>query len=193
MPEWYLRGAAMVSTKYAPDYRLENVVDPATGKLRTVPVYRGPLFSFSRERETVARMKRLYPILTGLSVLVYALLLTTNTAAGRTMYVMLPFAGLCFPLLYAVLGCRRLLTAKAQVTREHRDKIEHRLAGSAAAMLALAGISFAGFCVYAILRGAQGQDFLLAAGTAVIFCCGLIMFRLRKNLCMEQTGTTAKE
>ena len=186
-------GCAMISTKYAPDYRLENEVDPATGKIRTVPVYRGPLFSFCQEQQTAARMKRLFPLLTGLSVLAYVLLLTTNTAAGRTMYVMLPFAGLCFPLLYAALGCWRLLTAKAQVTREHRDKIEHRLTGSAAAMLALAGISLAGFCVYAIVRGAQGQDFLLAAGTAVIFGCGLAMFLLRKNLHMEQTGTTVKE
>ena len=183
----------MVTRKYTPDYRLENEVNPQSGRIRTVPVYRGPLFSFVCGTETVARMRKTYPALTALAILVYGALLFTNTAAGRTMYVMLPFAPLCFPLLYAAMGCFRLLTAKEQVTREHKDKTGDRLSGASAVMMGFSGVSLVGHIVFWCLHGETWQDFLLLLGTAVIFGCGLAMFLLRKNLRMEQTGTTAKE
>lgn len=183
----------MVSRKYTPDFRLENEVDPRSGRIRTVPVYRGPLFSFVRDAQAVARMRRIYPALTALAVLIYGALLFTNTAAGRTMYVMLPFAPLCFPLLYAAMGCFRLLTAKGQVTREHKDKTGDRLSAASAVMTGLSGVSFVGHIVFWCLHGEALQDFLLLLGTAVIFGCGLAMFLLRKNLEMVQTGSTVRE
>ena len=183
----------MISGKYNADYRLENELDPRTGKLRTVPVYHGPLFSFVREGKTVANMRRLYPILTGAACLVYFALLTTNTAAGRTAYVLLPFAALCFPLLYAAMGCYRLITAKGQVTREHKDKIQNRLAGASACIMGFSGASIVGHIVYWCLNGETAGDLLLLVGALVIFGCGLSMFLLRKNLEMTQTGSTVKE
>ena len=183
----------MVSGKYAADYRLENELNPRTGKLRTVPVYRGALFSFVRDEKTVAKMRLLYPLLTGLCVLVYFGLLMTNTRAGHTAYVMLPLAPLCFPLLYAMAGCWRLLTAKAQVTREHKDKLVNRLAATSACMMGFSGASVIGHIVYWCLYGEERGDLLLLVGAALIFACGLVMFLNRKNLEMTQTGTTVKE
>ena len=186
-------GAGMISGKYAADYRLENELNPRNGKLRTVTVYRGPLFSFVRSEAIIKKMRLLYPLLTGLSVLIYAGLLFTNTAAGHTFYVMLPIAPLCFPLLYAMAGCWRLLTAKAQVTREHRDKTQNRLAATSACMMGFSGASVIGHIVYWCLNGEKKEDLLLLFGAAVIFVCGLVMFLNRKNLEMTQTGTTVKE
>jgi hypothetical protein len=56
----------VVSRKYVGDYRLENVPD-RRGKLKTVPVYRGPLFRFKAQEKRLAVAKRRLLYLTAIA------------------------------------------------------------------------------------------------------------------------------
>ncbi len=182
----------MVSRKYTSDYRLENVVDPRTGRLRTRPVYRGEYYRFRAAPAAVRGTKRLYLLASLLCTACFLAPLFSNAPSGHAMYVMLPFAALVFPVFYLLAGCRRLVAAKERVTREHRDKITDRLRGASLSACILSGISAAGHVVYWILNGSSLCDALFLLAAAVIFALSLVMFCQRARLEMEPCGPAQK-
>ena len=183
----------MVTRKYTADYRLENSVDPRSGRIVTRPVYRGDWYRFSETREVIARVRRRFFVCTGAAALCFGLALALNAPASRTIYVLVPFALLLFPLYYTAAGCRRLATAGERVTREHRDKIYDRLCSSTLFLMVFSAASAAGNAVRWITAGESARDVLFLILTAAVFTAGLVMFRARRLLRLEPAGTARAE
>lgn len=176
----------MVSRKYTSDYRLEDTLDPKTGRMSTRSVYEGQWFRFCADAAAVKRAARAYVLLTALCALVYAPPLLLDAPAMRAAYVALPFVALIFPLFYLAAGCRRIFTAKERVTREHRDKIVERLRGASVSACALSGVSLVGLIVCWCLRGFAAIDLTCACAAALIVTANLVMLlRLHRSVEME--------
>ena len=176
----------MVARKYLGDYRLENRVDPKSGKVKTVPVYRGAWFTFAADANAVRRAKRLYPILSAVCALLFLLVLLLNAPSGHAAYVTLPFAAMIFPLFFCLAGSRRLLTAKDKMTREHADKICVRFASSSFFLALFSAISAAGHTLFWVRSGTSAPDALSFAATAAILAAAVTMFQRRDDLRMKQ-------
>ena len=176
----------MVSRKYTSDYRLEDTLDPKTGRMGTRSVYAGQWFRFRADAAAVKRAARAYALLTALCALVYVPPLLLDPPAMRAAYVALPFVALILPLFYLAAGCKRLFTAKDRVTREHRDKIVERLRGASISACALSGVSLVGLVVYWCLRSFAAIDLLCACAAALIAAGNLVMLlRLHRSVEME--------
>ena len=196
---WFRKGAeaSLVTTKYASDYRLENVVDPRTGKLVTKAVYRGDWFRFSESAALIKRRRILFSVLYGLIVALFigALLLTgirerrTDVIALEQFYVMVPFAAMVFPVFYMGTALIRLWRAKDKVTREHRDRILNRFAATGIITAVLAGGSLIGHIVSWVLNGEMARDIVLLVFTAAIIGAAVTIFVRRVDFRMEQCGT----
>lgn len=187
----------MVSTKYASDYRLENVVDPKTGKLITKAVYRGDWFRFVKPAEFIKKRKILFTVLVALAVALFvsALLLTGinernhNVKALEQMYVMVPFVAMIFPIFYMGTAVVRMWRATDQVTREHKDRIAGRFAATGISTAILAGLSLIGHIVSWVLNGETTTDLLLLGITAALLAIAIAVFVLKSDFEMEKCGT----
>ena len=187
----------MVSTKYTSDYRLENVVDPRTGKLVTKAVYRGDWFCFEKPAALVRQRKILFTILVGLitAAFIGALLLTGINERNQDMiaiekyYVIIPFVGLMFPIFFMGTAAVRMWRATDKVTREHRDKIGDRFAATGISAAILSGVSVIGHIVSWAINGETVTDMIFLGITLIILAASLVIFLLRKDLSMIQCGT----
>ena len=174
----------MVARKYLEDYRLENRTDPKSGKVKTIPVYRGAWFAFAADERTVRRARRLYPALSALCAALFLLVMLINAPSGHAVYVMLPFAAMVFPIFFCLAGSRRLLLAKDKVTREHADKIQKRFTSSAFMMALFSGISAAGHVLYFFRSGVSVRDALSCMAALAILACAAAMFHKKDDLRM---------
>lgn len=187
----------MISSKYASDYRLENVADPKTGKLKTKAVYRGDWFRFEKPAELVKKRKILFTALTAVVIAAFAAALMLTGGAERNrdvkaleqIYVLLPFVGLLFPIYYLIGATVRMWSAREKVTRADKDRIEGRFTGAAVAAIVLAGVSLAGHIVSWALNGETKSDIVLLILTAAVIAAGVVMLVFRKDLAMEKCGT----
>lgn len=187
----------MVSSKYASDYRLENVVNPKTGKLVTKAVYRGDWFKFLKPAELVKKRKVLFTLLTfAVTALFIAALLLTGVSernedvkALNQLYVFLPFVGMVFPIYYLCGAAFRLWRATDKVTRSNKDKICNRFASCSVILMGLAGASLIGHIVSWALNGETGSDRILLAITIGVIVCAAVMFVFRGDLSMVKCGT----
>ena len=188
---------ALVTTKYTSDYRLENVVNPRTGKLVTKAVYRGDWFCFEKPAEFIKKRKILYTVLTGLILtgFVGALLLTGITERNLNMkaieqyYVIIPFMALIFPIYFMGAATVRMWRATDKVTREHRDKIIERYTVTGISAAILSGISLIGHIVSWAINGETVTDMIFLGITVIILAASAVVFAFRKDLSMVKCGT----
>ena len=178
-------GDALVSRKYTGDYRLENITTPS-GKVKTVPVYKGDWFAFCADASAVQRTKRLYPAFSAVIAALFLLVLSMNAPSGHIYYVMVPFAVMVFPVYFALAAAYRLLTAKEKVTREHRDKLVNRYITSSLFLMVFSAASSVGHIIYCVNFPPAAKDFISLACTAVICALSAWMFFRRKDLKMEK-------
>lgn len=187
----------LVSTKYTADYRLENVVNPKTGKLVTRAVYRGDWFCFEKPAALVKKRKILYTILVGLIIAVFiaALLLTGINERNQSMkaiekyYVIIPFIALLFPIFFMGAATVRMWRATDKVTREHRDKIIERFTVTGISAAILSGISLVGHIVSWAINGETVTDMIFLGFTVIILAASVVIFAFRKDLSMVQCGS----
>ncbi|MBQ9412558.1 MAG: hypothetical protein IJU29_05615 [Oscillospiraceae bacterium] len=173
----------MVSRKYTGDYRLENVLDK-NGVLRTVPVYRGPLFRFTAEPEALRRVKGRTLLLTAAATAALLLPLLSSAPLLRLWYAALPAALCVLPDAELWMGVRRLYTAGPTVTREHRDKIHDRFAGWSLAFAILAALSLLGQLA-GYLGGCGPEGIPATVGTLAALAAAAALFGTKKALLME--------
>lgn len=178
----------MVSKKYLGDYRLENQTNPKTGKIKTVPVYRGEWFAFEIGPDEVRREKRLCLGLTAAIEALFLAVLLLNAPCGRIYYVMLPFAAMIFPAFFLAAGCLRVLTAGEKITREHRDKLSQRMSVCPAFLTLLSALSLAGHGLYAVRTGLTARDAASLAATAGVLACAAVLFARRERLRLKKIG-----
>ena len=178
-------GDVLVSRKYTGDYRLENISTPS-GRIKTVPVYRGDWFAFTADEKTVKRTKKCFPAFSAAIAALFLLVLAMNAPSGHIYYVMTPFAVMVFPVFFALAAAYRLLTAKEKVTREHRDKLVNRYITVSLFLMVFSAASTAGHIIYCFNYPPAAKDFVSLASAALI--CGLSawMFFHRNDLKMEQ-------
>ncbi len=174
----------MVSRKYVGDYRLENVPD-RHGKLKTVPVYRGPLFRFKAEETKVKRAK--VRCLTLTALLTCALMVTMLLRVGilQRIYVVMPLVLSIPPAILLWMGVYNLLTAAGGVTREKSDHIHNRFAGWSVVLIALNALSLIGQC-FAYFSGAEADGVPVTVCTVVCTVCASLIFAGKKDLTMEE-------
>lgn len=171
----------MVSRKYTTDYRIDDFVDPKTGKVATRTEYIGTYYRFRAPEGHVAKARRYYGLLCAVTAVLFAVPMFLDASVLRAFYAALPFAALTIPMAYLVAGLQRLYAAKDQkVTREHRDKTAPRLRGCGISICALAGASLIGMIVSACLHGAGGADWVsMACAAAMIALHALALIKVQ--------------
>ena len=174
----------MVSKKYVGDYRLENVPD-RRGKLKTVPVYRGPLFRFKAKEKQLAEAKRRSLILTAL---ISAALLVTMLFRWEILsriYVVMPLILCILPTVLLWMGIYNLFTAGSAVPRDKCDRIHNRFVGWSVVLLVLAALSLIGQAT-AYIGSANAREFPVTISTLLIIVCAFLIFRGKADLLMEE-------
>jgi len=175
----------LVSRKYTGDYRLENITTPS-GKVKTVPVYRGEWFAFVCPENEIRPMKLKYTLSSALVTLLFILVLLLNAPCGHIYYVMVPFAAMVFPVFFSLAAARRMLTAKEKVTREHRDKLVNRYISVSLFLMVFSGLSVVGHIVYCFTTTPVARDFISLGAAAAICALSVWMFFGRKQLRMHK-------
>lgn len=177
----------MVSRKYVGDYRLENVPD-RRGKLKTVPVYRGPLFRFKAENGVVKAAKRRLLLLTAL---VTAALLATMLLRAECLtriYIVMPLVLSILPAVLLWMGVYNLFTAGESVRRDQSERIYNRFAGWSVVLAVLSALSLIGQ-IAAYLASFDAGDIPVTVCTIVLLLCAALIFRGRSDLLMEEASS----
>lgn len=182
----------MSARKYLTDYIIEDQLDPKTGRLKSVAVYTGKWFCFVHDAETMRRLRlRCFAATASCAVFFIAGLLTAAPCC-RTMYVILPYAVLEFPIFYAAAGCLRLKRAEGPIKREHRDKIANRLPTAALLILIFSAVSAVGCIVRAFVTGMTARDIIFLLCAAAMAASGGLLLSQRRLLAPEETGISGK-
>ncbi len=167
----------MVSTKYTKDYRLDNVLDPKSGKLVTRTVYVGDWYGFIGSKETVRRAKILLPTLSGLTAVLFLIgvLLPGDTPVYHGgWFVTFPFALTLIPIWLMCAASWRLLRAPDRFERFYRDKLGRFSVGAVIALVTL-GLSLALHIVHWIVEGERGWDWVLLIATVLMLAAALLV------------------
>ena len=173
----------MVSKKYVGDYRLENVPD-RRGKLKTVPVYRGPLFRFKAEEGTLKKSKKSFLLLTAFITAALLAVMLLHAEMLSRIYVVMPLV-LCFlPTALLWMGLYDLHTAGDALPRDKSDRIHNRFAGWSVVLAVLAILSLIGQLT-AYLGGAGFSNLPVTVCTVVVCVCAFLVFRGKDDLAME--------
>ncbi len=174
----------MVSRKYVGDYRLENVPD-RRGRLKTVPVYRGPLFRFVSDSKTLKAAKLRCLVLTAVSTAALLGTMLLRSELLQKIYVAMPLVLCILPKALLWMGLYNLFTAGEYVPRDKCDRIHNRFAGWSVVLLTLSSLSLIGqFIVY--IGGCSPAGLPVTLCTLVMAACAVWLFVGKKDLRMEE-------
>ena len=174
----------MVSRKYVGDYRLENVPD-RRGKLKTVPVYRGPLFRFKAEESKVKAAKRRCLLLTFLETVALLITMILHSEMLSRIYVVMPLVLSILPTVLLWMGLYNLFTAGETVPRDRCDRIHNRFAGWSVVLLVFSAFSLIGQ-ITAYIGSSTSENVPVTVCTVVIMLCAAFLFGGKKDLLMEE-------
>lgn len=178
--------------KYADDYRLENVIGKG-GKVKTVPVYVGPVYKFSEEERTVRKTKVVLSVLYILAVAFFAVPMCVVTGCMHVFYVSVPLACLVFPGVYGLFALFTILKAKEEVTRQQYDGALPRLTACCVLSMIFSFASVAGHVFYWIKNGESGLDYAVLLCAVCIFLCNFVIFRVKNGVAMVNIENVSKE
>lgn len=174
----------MISRKYVGDYRLENVPD-RKGRLRTVPVYQGPVFRFTAAPQALRNTKIRCAALAAIGTAALLGTLLSPAAILRRWYARVPLV-LCAPTMAEVwAGVIGLLGAGKALTREQRDKMAPRIVGWGLATAILAALSLSGQAA-AYVTGSGPDGVPVTACTAALCAAALGLFCAKGALRTEE-------
>ncbi len=174
----------MVSRKYVGDYRLENVPG-RRGKLKTVAVYRGPLFRFKAEEQTLKTARRRLLMLTGLASAALLVTMFLRAEMLRRIYVVMPLVLSILPTALLWMGIYNLFTAGDSVRRDQSDRIHNRFAGWSVVLIVLSAFSLLGQ-ITAYLGSGDLSGLPVTLCTVLLLLCGVFIFRRKNDLLMEE-------
>ena len=176
----------MISRKYTGDYRLENVLDSG-GKLKTIPVYRGPYFCFSAPAKEIRRTKLRLLILTLISSFSLLAALLLPAAVLRHLYAILPLV-LCLPPIVLIWqSIWTMFRAGEKARREDRDRICDGLRAWSLVLLILSVLSLAGQIV-GYCCGDSLRDLPTTGLTCLIAVPALLTHGTKGGLEMKEIG-----
>ena len=174
----------VVSRKYVGDYRLENVTD-RRGKLRTVPVYRGPLFRFISEEAVLKKAKKRCLLLTFLITAALLATMILHADILSRVYVVMPLVLSFLPTALLWAGIYSLFRSVDPVPRDKSDRIHNRFAGWSVVLIALTAFSLIGQ-IAAYFGGAGAGNIPITVCTAAVIVCACLIFREKQALMMEE-------
>ena len=174
----------MVSRKYVGDYRLENVPGRG-GKLKTVPVYRGPLFRFKAEKQALRASRQRLLMLTCLASAALLVTMLLRTEMLTRIYVVMPLVLSILPMVLLWMGIYNLFTAGDSVRRDQSDRIHNRFAGWSVVLIVLSVFSLIGQ-ITAFLGSGDLSGLPVTVCTVVLLLCGVFIFRRKNDLLMEE-------
>ena len=174
----------MVSKKYVGDYRLENIKD-RKGRLKTVPVYRGPLFRFQADAETLKKAKLRFLVLNVIAAAALLITLLLKSELLQRVYVIMPLILSLLPMVLLWSGLYHLFSAGASVRRDQSDRIHHRFAGWSVVLLALSVLSLSGQ-IAAYASGSSADGIPVTVCTIVLIVCAALIFAGKDSLQMEE-------
>ena len=174
----------MVSRKYVGDYRLENIPD-RRGKLKTVAVYRGPLFRFKAEESIVKAAKKRCLLLTLLETAALLVTMILHSEMLSRIYVVMPLVLSILPTVLLWMGLYNLFMAGESVPRDRCDRIHNRFAGWSVVLLVLSAFSLIGQ-ITAYIGSSSAENAPVTICTGIIMLCAAFLFLGKKDLLMEE-------
>lgn len=174
----------MVNKKYAADYRLENVVD-RSGRLKTVPVYRGVYYRFAAGEAELRRGKRRSAILLSAASAALLLTLMIRSSLLQRIYAVMPLILCLLPAVLLWTSLSAALTAGEKVKRDQRDRICDRLAAWSMVLAILAAASLIGQ-IAAYIAGAGAEGIPITVLTIIVAVAALCLHLGREDLRMEE-------
>ena len=162
----------MKERKYKEDWINETQIDEK-GKEKTVPVYRGAVFSLP-PGQTKQRLV-LYALLPWAGYLLLLILyFRLNFPGSRVLYIFLPAALSLFPCVYWIMGIWELFRAPQKMTRIRKETGIGRILRSAAACMVLSCAALIGEIVFLLSGGDAAREWpgtlMLTAGAALAAC-----------------------
>ena len=176
----------MVSKKYVGDYKVDVEYNPLTKRQKTTAHYIGPRFSFA-EPERIRETKIWFAVLTAVIVAAHLIMLIVNAPCVHVWYVSGPIVFLMVPILFVLVSLRRLMTARENVTREHRDKTEGRFPPALLFTGIFAVLGLIGHLVFSIRVGDTPRDTLFYIPFAVILASSAVLFSMRHRIRFTET------
>ena len=178
----------MAGRKYASDYRLESHVSPE-GKVESIPVYQGKLFTFVESPDQILRLRRFLTVCVSLIVLLLVPMLLDNTRLGRTIYIVLPAVFSFLPIYLLVAGIRRLKSREEPFTREHRDKTDKRISSGSVVLTVCLAISSIGCVIHFILNGIAANEILCTVSLFAALAVSILILRWRNVARTKEVST----
>ena len=164
----------MVSKKNLGDYRLENITD-RKGRIKTVPVYRGPLFRFQADAQALKQAKLRFLALTAAASAALLITLLLKADVLQRIYVIMPLVLGILPVVLLWSALYNLFNAGGSLRRDQSERIHNRVAGWSVVLLVLSGLSLIGqIAAYASGSGAGGIPVTVCS--VVIIVCAVLIF-----------------
>ncbi len=177
----------MSRNRYVGDYRLVESID-ARGRIRTDYEYIGAAYVHAGGADAARRLigRALGACAVGWAAFVGALIPVSR--AGKTLYVLLPFAFAALPLGLMTATLIRVLRAGDRLEHRHADQLENRCPACTFFVALLCAAALIGEAVN-LLRGAQMRpgDAVFAACAALLTACAVHNHRLWKRLKCEKS------
>ncbi len=182
----------MVSKKYAKDYRLENTLGP-DGRIITVAVYCGEYYSFTADKRKLRRARAYFALAAIFYWVFFWLGLTYDTGSMRQLYVSAPYFCGFLPAVYLSSAVYYLIKYSARppvvgFTREQRDRVYSRIAGSSLLTLILGALGAVGLFFYFIFEYPTyggTSDIITVIAISVMTATSAALFRAKKHTKMQ--------
>lgn len=175
----------MAKGKYNRDYRLIEEF-PEKGRVRTGYEYIGdPWFLCSEEKVFQSDMKKalLFVIIAAAAFIIP---LIPYTGMMHKLWIALPYVFTLLPLFMT--GDLVVTMRSIKNPMEHRfaDKLNNGYPPRTLAMCYLSGVALVSEIVYLVMNGLSiTGDILMAICTAVLFICGVMLFKMRGSFRAE--------
>lgn len=176
-----------MTKKYIKDYKFSESVTER-GRIKTEAVYVGSYYRFT-DPELGGRLSRqLLPACVLLWAVFFAALIPESSSMRR-MFVALPYAFTALPLGLLTGTAWRIRTQKQPFIHSDSDKISTRGPASMLFTMLLAGVSFLGAGIAALVRpeSLSAGDALFIPLSAVLTVLSALVFTRRKGLKTEVT------
>jgi hypothetical protein len=168
--------------RYVGDYRLVESID-GRGRIRTDYEYTGAYYAHAGGADAARRLLTRALVACGAAWLAFVGALTPVSRAGKTLYVLLPFAFAALPLGLMTATVIRTLRAGEKLEHRHADQLENRCPACSFLVMLLCAAALIGEGVN-LVRGAQmlAGDVAFAACAALVLACAAHNHRLWKRL-----------
>lgn len=183
----------MARGKYSRDYRLIEKFQ-ADGRVKTDYEYIGNPWYYCEDSDAVRKGKRKVLVLTLLAAAAFISALFPYTGMMKRLWIALPFIFTAVPLFLTGELAFSMLTWHEPLEHRHADKLNNGYPPRTLIISILSFAALAGEIIYVFTDGIfAAGDVVMLVCTAVIFLCGVFLFRMRNTFCAEERKKKKKK